>query len=62
MSSQPTRPRRGSVSANGQIDLEWLHEADGRLILCWREMGGPAVQMPTHRGFGTRVIESAMAN
>ena len=23
-------------------------------------MGGPAVQMPTHRGFGTRVIESVI--
>jgi two-component sensor histidine kinase len=20
-------------------------------------MGGPAVQMPTHRGFGTRIVE-----
>jgi PAS domain S-box-containing protein len=51
----------GALSApNGQIDLKWLHEADGRLILCWREMGGPAVQMPTHRGFGTRVIESVI--
>jgi PAS domain S-box-containing protein len=42
---------------NGQIDLKWLHEADGRLVLRWREMGGPAVQMPTHQGFGTRIIE-----
>ena len=48
----------GALSVpNGQIDLNWLHEADGRLILRWREMGGPAVQMPTHQGFGTRIIE-----
>ena len=48
----------GALSVpNGQIDLKWLHEADGRLILRWREMGGPAVQMPTHQGFGTRIIE-----
>jgi two-component sensor histidine kinase len=48
----------GALSvANGQIDLKWLHEADGRLILRWREMRGPAVQIPTHQGFGTRIIE-----
>jgi len=48
----------GALSVpNGEIDLKWLHEADGRLILQWREMGGPAVKMPTHQGFGTRIIE-----
>ena len=48
----------GALSVpNGQIGLKWLHEADGRLILQWKEMGGPAVKMPTHQGFGTRVIE-----
>ena len=48
----------GALSVpNGQIDLRWLHEADGRLAVRWREMGGPAVQMPTHQGFGTRIIE-----
>jgi two-component sensor histidine kinase len=50
----------GALSAaKGQIDLKWLHEADGRLILCWTEMGGPAVlvQTPIRQGFGSRVIE-----
>jgi PAS domain S-box-containing protein len=48
----------GALSVpNGQISLEWSHEADGRLILYWREIGGPAVKTPTHRGFGTRVVE-----
>ena len=48
----------GALSVpNGQIGLKWLHEADGRLILHWREMGGPAVKTPTHQGFGTRIIE-----
>jgi PAS domain S-box-containing protein len=48
----------GALSAaKGQIDLKWLHEADGRLILCWTELGGPAVQTPTRQGFGSRVIE-----
>ena len=42
---------------NGQIDLKWIHEADGRLTIHWREIGGPAVKTPTHQGFGTRIIE-----
>ena len=47
----------GALSVpNGQIDLKWLHEADGRLILRWREVGGPAVQTPMHKGFGTRIV------
>ena len=48
----------GALSVpDGHIDLTSLHEADGRLILRWREIGGPAAQTPTHRGFGTRIIE-----
>jgi PAS domain S-box-containing protein len=48
----------GALSVpNGQISLEWLHEADGRLILRWTEMGGPAVKPPKRQGFGTRIIE-----
>jgi hypothetical protein len=48
----------GSLSGDrGQVDLEWLHKADGQLIFRWMEMGGPVVQMPRRQGFGTRVIE-----
>jgi PAS domain S-box-containing protein len=48
----------GALSApNGQVGLTWLHEADGRLTLRWNEMDGPAVKRPTHRGFGTRILE-----
>jgi PAS domain S-box-containing protein len=42
---------------NGQIDLKWSHEADGRLNLHWTETGGPAVQTPTRLGFGGRIIK-----
>jgi PAS domain S-box-containing protein len=48
----------GALSTSGgQIDLKWSHEADGRLMLRWTEMGGPEVQTPTRKGFGTRIIE-----
>ena len=52
----------GALSAaNGSIDLQWSHEADGRLHLRWTETGGPAVETPTRNGFGRRVIEQMIA-
>ena len=48
----------GALSVpNGQISLKWTHNADGRLVFHWTETGGPAVNVPTHQGFGTRIIE-----
>jgi two-component sensor histidine kinase len=48
----------GALSVpRGQIDLKWRHDADGRLTLQWREIGGPTVQTPMRKGFGRRVIE-----
>jgi PAS domain S-box-containing protein len=52
----------GALSAdNGQVDLKWSHETDGRLNLHWAETGGPAVQAPTRKGFGGRIIEQMIA-
>ena len=52
----------GALSAaNGQVDLRWSHEADGRLQLRWTEIGGPVVQEPTRRGFGRRIIDQMIA-
>ncbi len=49
----------GSLSvANGHVEIAWSRAADGRLSLCWIEAGGPTVTPPTHRGFGTRIIEN----
>jgi PAS domain S-box-containing protein len=48
----------GSLSvSNGQIELHWSHQEDGRLDLRWTEMGGPPVRVPTRRGFGGRIVE-----
>jgi PAS domain S-box-containing protein len=48
----------GSLSvSNGQIELDWSHQDDGRLNLRWTERGGPPVRAPTRTGFGGRVIE-----
>jgi PAS domain S-box-containing protein len=48
----------GSLSAaDGDVEIVWSRTADGRLSLRWTESGGPAVTPPTHRGFGTSIIE-----
>jgi PAS domain S-box-containing protein len=48
----------GALStADGQVELEWSHQTDGELCLRWTEAGGPAVPVPTRKGFGRRVIE-----
>jgi PAS domain S-box-containing protein len=40
----------------GRIRIEWW-AGPGRLVLRWIESGGPPVRPPTHRGFGTRVMD-----
>jgi PAS domain S-box-containing protein len=48
----------GSLSvADGRVEIAWSCTADGRLNLRWTESDGPAAAPPTHRGFGTRIME-----
>ncbi|KJC36199.1 hypothetical protein UP09_32210 [Bradyrhizobium sp. LTSP885] len=49
----------GSLSAaGGHVEIKWSLAADRRLSLCWVESEGPTVTPPTHRGFGTRIMEN----
>ena len=49
----------GSLSAAGdRVEILWSLAADGRLRLRWIESGGPTATLPTHRGFGTRILEN----
>jgi two-component sensor histidine kinase len=32
--------------------------ANGQLVLCWIETGGPPVHPPTRKGFGTGVMQT----
>jgi PAS domain S-box-containing protein len=51
----------GALSvAAGRVEIRWRLE-DGRLRLLWRESGGPAVEPPPKRGFGSRMIERGLA-
>ncbi|MEI8153792.1 MAG: PAS domain-containing protein [Hyphomicrobiales bacterium] len=56
----------GSLSAvGGTIDVTWdLHATNQGLVLRfeWRESDGPAVATPTHRGFGSRLIERTLSS
>jgi PAS domain S-box-containing protein len=48
---------------SGSVAFEW-RRSDGpapRLTMVWREQGGPAVSPPARRGFGSRMIERALA-
>ncbi len=56
----------GALSTEqGRVGVEWkldFNEGGGVLDIVWREYGGPAVQPPTRRGFGSRLIERGVAN
>jgi hypothetical protein len=40
---------------SGRLCIKWEIEAN-TLMLTWNESGGPPVQKPTSRGFGTRSV------
>jgi len=45
----------------GHVSIRWTLTADAAIDLSWQEMGGPPVTPPTHVGFGTALIERALA-
>lgn len=55
----------GALSApSGHVRITWTvvpGPAQSRLVLTWTETGGPPVQPPTRRGFGSRLIERGLA-
>jgi len=49
----------------GKIDISWALEPESgkdRLVLRWRERGGPPVLAPARRGFGSWVLERGLAH
>lgn len=52
-------------SASGRVEVSWRREwreGDGEwMVLTWEEKGGPPVTPPTHRGFGSELIETGVA-
>lgn len=56
--------RFGALSSeHGKVALKWHceGEADNRtLVLDWRESGGPTVQVPGRRGFGSQMLQQIL--
>ncbi|WP_055047292.1 HWE histidine kinase domain-containing protein [Devosia sp. A16] len=48
------------ANTTGRIRVNWELE-DEHLVLSWTESDGPAVVKPSRRGFGTRLIDTALA-
>lgn len=53
----------GALSAEaGSVSLSWAQaEGEGTLRMVWRERGGPPVSAPSHRGFGSLLLERTLA-
>lgn len=53
--------KHGALSVpSGRVEIDWTLE-NGMACLRWRELGGPPVVRPARKGFGTRLITSALA-
>lgn len=55
----------GALSvARGTVRIDWSYRetSGGMLRIEWKEDGGPAVHLPSQRGFGTRFIERVLAD
>ncbi|MDF0596079.1 HWE histidine kinase domain-containing protein [Psychromarinibacter halotolerans] len=51
----------GALSdSSGSVDMAIELRPDGGAELGWREKGGPPVQAPTRKGFGTTIIERSV--
>jgi two-component sensor histidine kinase len=51
----------GALSnSSGRVECVWSLDP-GRVVLTWREVGGPAVHAPARAGFGSQLIRSAFA-
>lgn len=50
-------------SAEGRVRIAWectMREGENRLELLWQESGGPEVQPPQRKGFGSRLLERGL--
>ena len=48
------------ADSTGQVEVVWKFDAAASLVIEWKESGGPPVQPPTRRGFGTTIIERSV--
>jgi light-regulated signal transduction histidine kinase (bacteriophytochrome)/CheY-like chemotaxis protein len=48
------------ADSTGQVEVVWTLDQGSDLVIDWKESGGPPVQPPTRRGFGTTIIERSV--
>jgi two-component sensor histidine kinase len=58
--------KHGALSVpSGRVSVDWervFHEHGEALQLTWTESGGPIVRPPVRRGFGSTLVEHALAS
>jgi len=56
--------KHGALSTpTGRVEVSWriVQPQEGRIEIVWRERGGPPVSPPEQSGFGSRMIQTALA-
>ncbi|WP_316178177.1 HWE histidine kinase domain-containing protein [Bradyrhizobium sp. SZCCHNRI1009] len=48
------------ADSTGQVQVSWRLDPGSSLVIDWKESGGPPVQPPSRRGFGTTIIERSV--
>jgi light-regulated signal transduction histidine kinase (bacteriophytochrome)/CheY-like chemotaxis protein len=48
------------ADSTGQVEVVWTLDDASSLVIDWKESGGPPVQPPSRRGFGTTIIERSV--
>jgi light-regulated signal transduction histidine kinase (bacteriophytochrome)/CheY-like chemotaxis protein len=48
------------ADSTGQVEVLWRLDEGSSLVIDWKESGGPPVQPPSRRGFGTTIIERSV--
>ncbi len=48
------------ADSTGQVEVVWRIDPNSSLEIEWKESGGPPVQPPSRRGFGTTIIERSV--
>ena len=48
------------ADSTGKLEIVWKVDKNSSLVIDWKESGGPPVQPPSRRGFGTTIIERSI--
>ena len=48
------------ADSTGSVEVVWRLDPSSSLVIEWKESGGPPVQPPSRRGFGTTIIERSV--